>query len=355
MEQSIYSNLKLLNYVDHMKSFASKQVKAPAHIRIKPTNACNHNCWFCAYRVDNLDLGNQMNVRDSIPQTKMQEICNDIIELGVGAVTFSGGGEPLIYKHIEETIETLGRAGVKIGTLSNGAFLTGKKADLYAKYGTWIRISMDYWDNESCAKSRDTGQKEFSKIIKNIKEFKERESNCVLGISFIIGKENHHKLYDFCKMMKELGVDHVKLAGCVISIDGKENNMYHNEIKESVSTQIAQAQELNSDSFKIINHYHETEERFDKDYSSCPFLNMLTVIGADCKVYTCQDKAYTEDGTLGSIKELSFKEFWFSNENQGKMFNLNPQNTCSHHCVSHTKNKMIHEFLNLKQDHKYFV
>ena len=35
----------------------------------------------------------------------------------------------------------------------------------------------------------------------------------------------------------------------------------------------------------------------------------LTVNGVDGKVYTCQDKAYTENGLLGSIARRRFRGF----------------------------------------------
>jgi len=81
----------------------------------------------------------------------------------------------------------------------------------------------------------------------------------------------------------------------------------------------------------------------------------LTVIGADCKVYTCQDKAFTEAGTLGSIKERSFREFWFSEENRQRLFSLNPSVECSHHCVTHSKNEAIIDLLSIDPDHGVFV
>ena len=91
----LYSNLKFLRYSEHMEALKANKVVAPVHIRIKPINHCNHSCWYCAYRADNLQLGEDMNLRDRIPEDKMSEIVADVISMGVKAVTFSGGGEPL--------------------------------------------------------------------------------------------------------------------------------------------------------------------------------------------------------------------------------------------------------------------
>lgn len=355
MKPVIYSPLKALRFNEQIQALATGKAAAPVHIRMKPTNACNHDCWFCAYRVDNLDLGEDMEERDSIPKDKFFEIIADIADMGVKAVTFSGGGEPLIYKHLAEGIERLGRAGVGVATLTNGRFLEGSVADALARRGTWARVSMDYWDGASLKKSRKVPEAEFDKIVANMRAFASRNSKCELGVSFIVTKDDHQHLDHFCRLMKDVGVNHVKLSGCVVSVDGKENNAYHAAIKDEVGRQIRRALELNDERFKVIDHYHDLEERFDKPYSTCPYLQFLTVIGADCKVYTCQDKAYTEKGALGSIKDRSFKDFWFSNENAQAMAAIDPRRDCRHHCVSHAKNLMLTELLNLDPAHLRFV
>ena len=77
-----------------------KKIVSPVHVRIKPINKCNHDCWYCAYRVSNVQLGDQMQERDMIPYEKLNEIAEDIIDMEVKALTFSGGGEPVLYKKL---------------------------------------------------------------------------------------------------------------------------------------------------------------------------------------------------------------------------------------------------------------
>lgn len=352
---TVYSSLKLFKFQDHLKALAEKRVLAPVHIRIKPTNACNHRCWFCAYRADNLELGQDMSSRDSIPRKKMLEIVDDIVAMGVKAVTFSGGGEPLIYRHIVETVNRLGRGGVKVAALTNGAFLKGPVADAFARYGTWVRVSLDGWDDASLSRFRGVRAGEFGRIVSNMRAFARRRSKCVLGVCLIVSKENCGRILEFCRLMKRVGVDHVKLSGCVVSTDGRKNNRYHAPIKAKVRRQIEAAKKLVTSKFQILDHYHDLSERFDKSYTLCPYLQFLTVIGADCRVYTCQDKAYTKRGLLGSIEKRSFRKFWFSRENRKRLFAVDPSKSCDHHCVTHAKNLLIHDFLNVDWDHGDFV
>jgi Fe-coproporphyrin III synthase len=353
--QTVYSALKPLHFPQQLAALAAGTMAAPVHIRLKPTNACNHDCWFCAYRVDNLELGADMNERDSIPREKFFEIVRDVIAMGVRAVTFSGGGEPLIYRPLPEGIARLGRAGVKVAALTNGRLLEGAVADAFAEYGTWVRVSMDYWDGPSIKKSRSVPEAEFDRILANIRAFARRRSTCALGVVFIVTRENHAHLSDFCRLVKDAGVAHVKVSACVVGGSGKENAEYHAAIRDETGRQLSRAQELAGEGFAVIDHYHDLDERFDKPYTTCPSLQFLTVIGADCTVYTCQDKAYTEGGTLGSIKDRSFKEFWFSEENARRMAAIDPSRDCRHHCVSHAKNLLLTEYLNLAPGHVEFV
>lgn len=351
----LYSHLKFLRFTEQLSALRQGTVAAPVHIRIKPTNRCNHNCWYCAYRFDDLKLGEDMNEADAIPEDKMMEIIDDVVAMGVKAVTFSGGGEPLLYRPLPDVIERLAAGGVKVATLTNGANLKGRVAEALARHATWVRISIDAWDDDSYVKSRGARPGEFTRLLENMRAFVATGTSCTLGVSLIIGENNHDRIVDVCRILKDVGVNHVKLSGAVVGNTGADNNAYHRRFAETANVQISQALKLCDDRFQVINHYHELEERFDKSYTTCPFLQFLTVIGADQTVYTCQDKAYTRDGVLGSIRDRSFKDFWFSEENRAKLRGFDPSRLCGHHCVSHAKNLAILDYLSLDPEHGAFV
>jgi len=351
----IYSSLKFLSFSEQIDALMEQRMAPPVHIRIKPTNHCNHHCWYCAYRYDDLLLGSDMDERDRLPEAKMHELADDIVDMGVRAVTFSGGGEPLLYKPLPEIVEKLAKGGVRVATLTNGSNLQGRMAEAFAEHGTWIRVSLDAWDDESYSQSRGARPGDFDRLIRNMRAFVATGTDCVLGVSFIVGEDNHRHVFEVCSLMKDVGVDHVKISGSIVGNDPNENNRYHRGLKETVADEIERARGLEDASFHVVNHYHDLEDRFDKPCTLCPYLMFLTVVGADGVVYTCQDKAYTKTGVLGSIRDRSFKDFWFSEENRRRIFSFNPAENCRHHCISHAKNLSVLEFMNLDPDHKVFV
>jgi len=352
---NVYSNLKAFAFPEQIQAVSNKKLVAPVHVRIKPQNHCNHDCWYCAYRESNLQLGEDMNARESIPESKMFEIANDLIQMKVKAVTFSGGGEPLIYKPLPKIIEKLVTGGVRVGSLSNGSNLKGKVADVFAEYATWIRISLDAWDGPSYAKARGVSDAAFGMLMANMENFAARNSNCELGASLIIDRDNASHVSDIVKNLKNIGIQHVKLSGVIVSNNGSENNKYHKEIKHLVRQEIDSAQGLSDTKFKVLDHYHDLNERFDHNYSTCPTIQFTPVIGGDSHVYTCQDKAYTKGGDLGSIRDISFKEFWLSEENNQRAFAINPSMHCMHNCANHQKNKIISDFINTDYEHMLFT
>ncbi len=353
----LYSAMKVFHYKDKIDSLPLEvsDVQPPLHIRIKPTNACNHNCHYCAYRVDSLQLGQNMNIGDSIPVEKMREIVEDLVEMQVKAVTFSGGGEPFCYPHLLETARRLAESQIRFAALSNGALVKGEVAEVFARHATWLRISMDGWNGESYAKYRGVDAGEFDSVLENIRDFKAFGGSCYLGVSFIVDEANGMHVYDFLRRMRDTGTDSVKISPCIISNDGEENNRYHRPFFDRVKAEVEKAkEELEDATFEIYDSYHLLEEKFAKDYDWCPYLQILPVIGADLNVYSCQDKAYNlECGCLGSIAEQRFRDFWFADKN--KFFEICPARDCNHHCVANAKNRLLLSYLDTDKGHLPFI
>ena len=354
---NLYTKLKLFHYQSKVDSLPEtvEGVMPPIHIRLKPTNICNHRCWYCAYTAEGLQLGKDMVTKDSIPLPKMMEIVSDIAAMGVKAVTFSGGGEPFCYPHLVPALKELISHKVKIASLTNGSLLCGEAAELFAKHGTWVRISMDAWDDASYQKYRGVKNGEFTKIIQNIRAFKLMRTQCQLGVSIVLDKDNYGHFYETASLLKSIGVDSVKVSPCIVSNTTEENNHYHDLFFTAAEKIIKKtSQDLADKSFELYNAYHRQEISFKKDYHWCPYLQILPVIGADLNVYSCQDKAYNLDcGLIGSIKEVRLKDFWFSDKN--KFFKIDPSRDCTHHCVADTKNRLVHEYLGADPEHLGFV
>jgi MoaA/NifB/PqqE/SkfB family radical SAM enzyme len=289
--------------------------------------------------------------RDRIPEAKMAEIVEDLIALEVGAVTLSGGGEPLLFPYLAATIEGLGRAGVRIGMLSNGSRLKGRVAAAIAPHMTWLRVSIDGWDGPSYARYRGLDADAFGMVIDNLARFAKAAPTCTLGASIIVDADNASHLSGLCRTLRDAGVQQVKVSPCILSDDGTANHAYHGPLAPIVATELARSRELQDGRFVVVDHYHDSDEGYAKAYRRCAMAHLLTVIGADCRVYTGQDKVYTDSGCLGSIRDRRFADFWRSSELKRRLAGLDPSAHCRHHCVADAKNRMLDDFLDLDPAH----
>lgn len=356
--ENVYSQLKMFHFRHALDALSGGRVSPPIHIRLKPINACNHKCFYCCYRNNDLYLGQLMNEKDMISREKMIEIVDDMADMGVRAVTFTGGGEPLIYPYIAETVRMLFEKKIKVAVLTNGSALKGEVGDLLAKGASWVRISIDATNGPMLAESRKTDEQEFDRIINNIKQFSSRKNpDCELGINFIITRLNAGHVYEFISLMKACGADHVKVSECVVGTTAEENNAYHKDHFDTVLNEVIRAdRDLSGNGFRVINKFHDFEALYDKHYTWCPYIcGFLNVIAADLNVYTCQDKAYTQSGLIGNLKNERLSELFRSDAYQKNALGINPSIVCDHHCVQHNKNLALLDYLTTDKKHLEFV
>jgi len=358
MTNPLYTNTKIFHFPDKLEDIRCGRITPPIHVRLKPTNRCQHRCGYCCFRNPGLFLSEGMNETDEIPRARMRALVADLGRMGVRAVTLSGGGEPLCYAHIEETVRGLADGGVKVAMLTNGGLLTGETAVLLARTAAWVRVSMDAADRETYAAARNVAPSEFDRVCDNVREFAAiRDRRCVLGINLIVTRRNCGDVLAFLRMAHELGADHVKVSNAIVSTRPAENAEYMAPFYDNVKQQIARASaELAS--LDIIDKVHlpdSAAESLEREYTRCPMAQCLTVIAADQNVYTCQDKAYTADGRLGSIAESSFADVWAGAELHRGLRELNPSADCRHHCVAHAKNLALLDYLQADRGHLDFV
>jgi sulfatase maturation enzyme AslB (radical SAM superfamily) len=347
--------MKIFAHPEKIAALQKGEPTAPIYIRIKPTNVCNHKCNYCHYGSGKyLDLDGA-DCKSQIPWEKMQEIIADMGDMGVKAVTFSGGGEPLIYPQIKEAMQAMLDRGIDISIITNGSLLKGEIARILTK-AKWVRISLDAANASTYAKIRDISVDSFHEVCNNIREFaKQKPSECELGINFIVTHENATEVYEVGKLLFDLGVNHIKFTARMTN----DVEKYHAPFKEQVIEQIHRLQkELVRERFTIINLYESDFELcsvFHRSYSNCLIKNMVSVIAADSKVYYCHDKAYLPNGMIGDLSNRSLKEMWFSHETQQKFRNFDAAKECDHHCVYDERNILLNTVFSLDKQHINFI
>ena len=363
MRNNKYSDLKIVGFPEKLQSFRDGRITAPIYVRLKPINRCNHDCYFCVYSQSNrkeiptTDAGlehvvskmhEDMNEADVIPTAKMLEVLEDFKEMGVRAVTYSGGGEPLMHRDIVSFMQRTLDYGIDLSIITNGQLLRGERAALLS-HAKWVRVSVDYTTAKQMALSRRVPERMFYDIIDNLRAFtKIKEPGCDLAINYIIHRKNCHELVAFARVLKDCGVMNVRFSPMWIP----NFRNYHAPIKDMVAAQLHEAQELVDDTFTVNSTFDldSSAHSPERAYTRCFFMQTVPVVGADQKVYACHNKAYDHTGCIGSIADKRFKELWFSDEAKRFFETLNPQEACRHQCANDSKNRNIMNLITASLD-----
>lgn len=349
-----YNDLKILCHPDKVSAILKGERTAPLYVRIKPTNICNQKCWYCVYANDAVIHNRSVDKRESIPWNKMKEIITDLSEMGTKAITFSGGGEPLCYQHICETLEAVREKKIEYAMITNGQALEKEQREALSS-AKWLRISLDSVNHEMYQKMR--GVNTFHKVLDNMEKFaKIKNKDCTLGVNFVVTNENYAHIFEMCKLLSDIGANNIKFSPLMVK---EESFDYHIKIKETVGEQIQKAREaFESSEFVIIDKYTENEslnQYYTKKYKSCFIKEIFTVIGADCNVYYCHQRAYTEDGMIGDIKDQSFKEMWFSQATSERFKQMNPSQECNFCCAFDDRNILLDSLVKMDKQHINFI
>jgi len=356
-----YSNFKIFYFPEKLKSFGAGEVLAPLYVRIKPINICNHGCFFCVYSTgfrvkDGGDeqhiisgMHEDMKEDDVIPTEKMMEILYDLQRIGTKAVTYSGGGEPLMHPDIVPIMRRTLELGLDLSIITNGQNLAKERAEVLSK-AKWVRVSMDYTDGAEMKRFRNVPEKSFDSVIKNIKNFAAiKDANCDLGVNYIVHRNNYKNLWGYSQLLKDCGVENVRFSPMYVP----DFYDYHKEIADEVNEQLAKIQTITSENFSVNSTYNITpgsSHSSVRSYKRCYIMQTVPVIGADLNVYACHNKAYDSTGCIGSINGKRFTDLWFSKETKEYFNKFNAKTTCMHECSNDGKNILINDYVNASTD-----
>ena len=302
MKHNKYSDFKIFNHQEKLKSFQEGKITPPVYVRVKPINLCNHGCFFCVYstgfRVKDggeeehiiSGMHEDMKEQDVMPFEKMRELLHDFWQMGVKAVTFSGGGEPLMYPEIVKTMRETLDYGLDLSIITNGQNLAKERAEVLAD-AKWVRVSMDYTTPAQMRQFRNVPENSFKAVIHNIEKFAQiKKQSCDLGVNYIVHRSNYKNLGVFTALLKSIGVENVRFSPMYVP----DFYNYHELIAEEVNEQLRAIQTLCDDRFTVNSTYNITpgsSHSSSRSYRRCYIMQTVPVVGADMNVYACHNKA----------------------------------------------------------------
>lgn len=344
---------KMFLHADRLAVWQSGCLPLPVTVELDVTNLCNHSCPGCSFSY-------LVNVRkDSIPLERSREIVDELGTLGVKALTFSGGGEPLVYgqENVLALMRQARRHHMDVALITNGSLL---RSEEFLNLCTWVRISLDGYDAETFARFHGRCEGEFQKVCENLRTIckaKTRlKSDCTVGVGFLtdsesLVREDFEKMARFCSGFA--GLDYVQFRPLVVNmvadptLQGGGALLSGTELRLINESFLAARHSYSRSDFRVLisggKYSALAESNAGRTYHRCHAHFLEATIGADAKVYICCHGQGQDSMCLGDISQQSFAEVWHSDRARQIYEATDPSVMCPPACRLHLQNKVLEE------------
>lgn len=336
-----FSGDKILRHADRIKEFFETGNSKPITAEFDMTNLCNNKCPYCFGYYKREDNKNHMSKEDALM------ILNQLKEAGIFAVTFTGGGEPLMNKSTIEVMEYSKKKGFDVALITNGLSLNEDIAERALKICTWIRISVDADSPETYYKTHGVDEKGWLAMLKNVKilvELKKKSGSvCTIGVGYLTSKDTigKDKMLRFVRLFKEVGVDYSQFRPLMKRWDEDKNVESEKESIDFISECLKESTSGYDVLFSAPKYELMGKQKKEwRPYDICLGVNFTIVISADKKAYICCHQRGIEKYSLGDLSKESFKEIW---KKRQKIFDKIDFRDCPYFCRNNPFNVILWE------------
>jgi len=366
---------KVVANIENVLEFLKTENTSPVLVEFDSSNICPHNCFFCLSSHIHFKEFKESETYDQsvMSRDKMFEIADDLIEMKVKAISFTGGGESVVNPHLKDLIEYIGEnSSIKIGMFTNGVLLD--KFNLFktiCKHLTWIRFSIDAGTEETYNRIRVTNKSnDWNKMLFNleklIKTKKELNSKFVIGTGFVITEYNYKEIIDFATRFKDYEVDYCQYKPeiTVVEKGGEKNRVdfWDNDVKPLLK----QAKDVLGNKFQIneykLDDLTKYPDTFGRNYKKCLGSQIQPCIEASGYVTVCPNHRGHHEYSYGNTNEKRFKEIWNDiikrQEVMNRIDNIEQFSKCTVLCKCGESNKKFYEIYenwNSKNDEEKVV
>ena len=364
-----YSPFKVAHHAARLEVLRDGGQIAPSFIQMMISDLCNENCSFCAYRMENYSSNAWFGETDPsteivnnnpnrmIPYEKCIETIDNCVEMGIKAIEFTGGGEPTVHPKHKEIFQYALDKGLELGLVTNGVLMRKGLPEILAKF-KWVRVSVDSASEKTYSEMRDVPPSYFPKVIKNIcavvdARDRSEESETVIGVGFVVTRENYHEIKKGVGIFSKLGVDNIRLSAVFQPDDASYFQGMYEEARDLAQEA---SDKYQTEKFRVFNLFGDRIEDLKSqhpEYSFCGFQQFQCIVGGDQNVYRCCNTAYNPMGFIGSIKDQSFKELWEGEVKKEKIENFDARG-CPR-CMFNSKNRFINYLIADDPKHVNFV
>jgi hypothetical protein len=265
---------------------------SPVLVEIAPVGYCNASCPWCFFK--------DKHSAEIIGSSSLLRAIKDMASLGLKAINWSGGGEPVLHPGFEGFVMYAKSLGLKQGLFTNG-YQEIPEQEAFE----WIRISLTNQGFDPIVKPRVP----FGICLNDLAEYDDSDIEVL------------------CNKAREFGASYFQIRPALIGS--------YNEQPEIAAPYWLKGFE--TEDFKVIvTDYKYEESVLRKEYQECFGFHFCPSIDWNEKVAVCLYLAQDPDYILGDLKTESILDIWPRIPASAKV-----TEKCQNCCKNHEINKLL--------------
>ncbi len=279
----------------------------PIAVEIHPTAKCNYRCIHCSYKERN-------ESRASYSENTMKRLKSSLINMGVKAVYFSGGGEPTLFPGLKDYIEELTRANIEVSLITNASCIESAGLIPIADRFNYIAISVPGIDDETF--QIITGSNKLGDVLSipgKIKDY-HKDNSPVIGSRIVLTNKNYRCVDDFLRVIREKKFDYALFK---IVRDYEDRGQGLSKSEEVYLRELIDSKSEVDENFTNLKHIFDYKN--NPDFINHCYTNLyglIANISTDGGVYPNIVEIDKPEFCIGNINEKPLEEIWNSSRHK---------------------------------------
>lgn len=184
----------------------------PIGVQLEITYRCNLKCSHC---YNESGFPSMDKFKEELSEQQWLDIAEELVEIGVFSAIISGGEPFLNASLVFRMAEVFSAAGIKMGIITNGWFLSDEVAAQLASFKkviNWVQVSVDAADQTTHDAIRGVPGS-FEHCVRAI--IRLRENGIPVKMATAVMKENQHQLDHLFDLALFLGVETLHIGNII--------------------------------------------------------------------------------------------------------------------------------------------
>lgn len=295
---NVYDDAKLRHFPDRVQAFREGRLPAPVQVLVSLSDTCNHRCRWCTYRDADSPVSELFLRANGSPPVRQLPVglalclVRDLADLGVRAVQFTGGGEPMLHPNFGDVLHAALYWKLACAVVTNGTRCRDDWLPHLARCA-WVRVSINAGTEATYRRVHRCGRGEWDRAWAFV-----RDLACAgpdVGVSMVCTPDTAAEAPALVGRAREAGAAYARVTADYRHPGGPPEPW-------------GDLARFERPGFRVLTPPPPAMQPPTRP--ECWYQYIAPFVGGDGVLYRCCNTSYTARGRVGSLHESPFPVLW---------------------------------------------